>query len=100
VGTGFWGIWGREIWGQEHVKKSTFGESKTHTRKNFAIRSCGCGVIYKLAPTAKGQWKYTVLHTFIEIDGGLPEGNLVFDKKGNLYGGTVGGNGVIFELTP
>ena len=63
----------------------------------------GCGVIYKLAPSAKGQWKYTVLHTFNEIDGCLPEGNLVFDKKGNLFGGTVGGgggNGVIFELTP
>jgi hypothetical protein len=29
----------REIRGQEHVKKSTFGECRTHTQKNFAIRS-------------------------------------------------------------
>jgi uncharacterized repeat protein (TIGR03803 family) len=64
----------------------------------------GCGVIYKLAPEPKGGWKYTVLHTFYADKGCLPEGNLVLDKKGNLYGGTaIGGpsnNGVVFELTP
>jgi uncharacterized repeat protein (TIGR03803 family) len=61
-------------------------------------------VIYKLAPEPKGQWKYTVLHTFSGSDGCVPAGNLVLDKKGNLYGGTVlggsTGNGVIFEITP
>ena len=67
--------------------------------------SCDCGVIYKLAPDAKGTWTYTVLHTFgIGNDGGVPEGNLVMDSKGNLYGGTVlggtYGGGVVFELTP
>ena len=48
---------------------------------------------------------YTVLHEFGNgDDGGVPEGNLVMDSKGNLYGGTVlggtYGGGVIFELTP
>jgi uncharacterized repeat protein (TIGR03803 family) len=67
--------------------------------------SCDCGVIYKLAPDAKGKWTYTVLHTFgVGNDGGVPEGNLVMDSKGNLYGGTVlggtYGGGVVFELTP
>ena len=66
---------------------------------------CDCGVIYKLAPGRKGKWTYTVLHTFgIGNDGGVPEGNLVIDGKGNLYGGTVlggtYGGGVVFELTP
>jgi len=65
---------------------------------------CGCGVIYKLAPGPKGRWKYTVLHTFRGSDGALPEGNLVLDDKGNLYGGTaLGGTygfGVVFQLTP
>lgn len=66
---------------------------------------CDCGVIYKLAPGPKGKWTYTVLHTFgIGDDGGVPEGNLVMDSKGNLYGGTIlggtYGQGVIFELTP
>lgn len=67
--------------------------------------NCGCGVIYKLAPAGKGKWTYTVLHEFgIGQDGGVPEGNLVIDSKGNLYGGTVlggtYGGGVIFEVTP
>ena len=66
--------------------------------------SSGCGVIYKLAPQPKGKWKYTVLHRFSGNDGCAPAGNLVLDKKGNLYGGTIlggtTGNGVIFELTP
>jgi len=67
--------------------------------------SCDCGVIYKLAPGPKGKWAYTVLHEFgIGNDGGVPEGNLVMDSKGNLYGGTVlggtYGGGVVFELTP
>jgi uncharacterized repeat protein (TIGR03803 family) len=63
-----------------------------------------CGVIYKLAPEPKGGWKYTVLHIFAADQGCLPEGNLVLDKKGNLYGGTALGGaygpGVVFELTP
>jgi uncharacterized repeat protein (TIGR03803 family) len=33
-------------------------------------------------------------------DGGTPEGVLVFDALGNLYGTTVGGNGVVFQLSP
>jgi uncharacterized repeat protein (TIGR03803 family) len=66
---------------------------------------CGCGVIYKLSPGPKGKWSYTVLHEFgIGNDGGVPEGNLVMDSKGNLYGGTAlggtYGGGVVFELTP
>jgi uncharacterized repeat protein (TIGR03803 family) len=66
---------------------------------------CDCGVIYKLAPGPNGKWTYTVLHTFgIGNDGGVPEGNLVMDGEGNLYGGTVlggaYGGGVVFELTP
>jgi hypothetical protein len=64
-----------------------------------------CCVIYKLASRPKGKWAYTVLHTFGQgYDGCQPEGNLVLDNQGNLYGGTVlggtAGNGVIFELTP
>jgi uncharacterized repeat protein (TIGR03803 family) len=68
-------------------------------------QASGCGVIYKLAPRAKGKWKYTVLYSFYGgVDGCVPAGNLVLDKKGNLYGGTIlggsSGNGVIFEITP
>jgi len=66
--------------------------------------SCGCGVVYKLAPSSKGQWKYTVLHRFTGSDGAQPDANLILDSQGNLYGttatGGTGGAGVAFELTP
>jgi uncharacterized repeat protein (TIGR03803 family) len=65
---------------------------------------CDCGVVYKLAPTRSGKWKYTVLHTFVGSDGAQPRANLILDDKGNLYGTTITGGayggGVVFELTP
>ncbi len=64
----------------------------------------GCGVVYKLAPQAKGKWKYTVLHSLAGYDGCQPDANLILDSKGNLYGttaaGGAGGAGVAFEVTP
>jgi len=66
--------------------------------------STGCGVVYELAPAAKGKWKYTVLHTFVGSDGCAPAANPVLDRKGNVYGTTTLGGaygvGVAFELTP
>jgi uncharacterized repeat protein (TIGR03803 family) len=46
-----------------------------------------------------------VLHAFANgLDGGLPYGNVVGDKSGNLYGtayeGGEGGVGLVFELSP
>lgn len=64
---------------------------------------CDCGVIFKLSPNPDDTWTYTVLHSFIGSDGAFPDANLIFDKKGNLYGTTIGGGlgfGVVFELTP
>ncbi len=65
----------------------------------------GCGLVYKLAPGRHGRWKYTDLYDFTGgQDGGLPNGGLIPDKKGNLYGvaqmGGTTGNGVAFEVTP
>jgi uncharacterized repeat protein (TIGR03803 family) len=65
---------------------------------------CDCGVVYELSPGKNGEWKYTVLHTFVGSDGAEPDANLILDGKGNLYGTTAtggsGGAGVAFELTP
>lgn len=61
---------------------------------------CGCGVVYKLSPGANDKWTYTVLHTFTGSDGAQPDANLILDSKGNLYGTTANGGGVVFELTP
>ena len=59
--------------------------------------SGGCGVVYKLAPSANGKWTYTVLHKFDGSDGGQPLGGLILDKKSNLYGTAYD---VVFKITP
>jgi DNA-binding beta-propeller fold protein YncE len=72
----------------------------------------GCGTVFKLMHSAKGQWQETVLYAFHGgSDGSYPSGNLVFDNAGNLYGTTFGagnavdctqgvGCGTVFELSP
>ena len=70
----------------------------------------GCGTVFELSPGSNG-WTETVLYSFAGgSDGDAPQGNLIFDTKGNLYGvaGRGGvtngicpdGCGVVFELTP
>jgi len=67
----------------------------------------GCGIVYKLTPTAKG-WKETVLYNFANpANGAGPSSSLTFDATGNLWG-TAGGGigqcnggcGVVFKMTP
>ncbi len=63
----------------------------------------GCGVVFKLTP----EGKQTVLYSFCPkincADGELPEGGLVIDRKGNLYGtvsqGGAHGAGAVFKVT-
>jgi len=74
------------------------------------------GTVYRLSPTSTGSFNETILYSFKggPADGGFPQGSLVRDSAGNLYGVTsVGGItatvcnysagpgcGVIFKLTP
>lgn len=67
---------------------------------------CGCGTVYKLAPpaTAGDAWSEEVLYRFGQFglhpdDGTNPEGGLIFDPLGNLYGTTNGGGGNQCVLT-
>jgi len=79
------------------------------TAHNGGNTDCNCGVVYELSPTASG-WKETVLHTFRAENGAYPNGNLIFDAAGNLYGTTYQGGasctyancgtGLVFELSP
>lgn len=57
----------------------------------------GCGVVYKLAPDAAGRWIYTVLHEFSSPSESPPDGTLIIDAKGNLYGTAFS---VVYEITP
>jgi len=58
----------------------------------------GCGLVYKLS-----NGDETVLYTFLGKSDGLePNGGLVLDGKGNLYGTTYkgGGGGTVFKVSP
>jgi uncharacterized repeat protein (TIGR03803 family) len=55
------------------------------------------GVAFELSPLTGGAWASTVLHTFNKDgDGIYPEGGLIFDARGNLYGVT--GDGGAYGL--
>ena len=75
------------------------------------ISSYGCtgkGIVFELSPGKNGTWTERIIYTFGQLpDGENPQGNLVFDSIGNLYGTTVwGGSGIncecgtVFELSP
>jgi uncharacterized repeat protein (TIGR03803 family) len=63
----------------------------------------GCGVVFKLTPKGNGEWKESVVHSFIDKPGDGPLG-IVFDAAGNLYGTTAGNLGTtygsVFEIFP
>lgn len=66
------------------------------------------GTVFELTPTQGGNWIETVLHNFgpaYGADGNSPQGGLLFDNAGNLYGMTTGGGGTynagtVFEIGP
>jgi uncharacterized repeat protein (TIGR03803 family) len=72
----------------------------------------GLGGIFELTPTSSHSWIETTLHNFTGNDGSNPNGGLVFDPSGNLYGTTYSGGGkgtalcinfgcgVVFRLSP
>jgi hypothetical protein len=76
----------------------------------------GCGTVFEMSPPKQkgGKWTETVLYSFpTPKHGFLPNGDLVFDSAGNLYGATEFGGGhgttcdpfykycgAIFELSP
>jgi uncharacterized repeat protein (TIGR03803 family) len=75
----------------------------------------GCGTIYEASPQNGGRyWAITVLYNFCSktncSDGAIPEGGMVADASGNLYGTTSAGGsacpltslgcGVVYELSP
>jgi len=67
------------------------------------------GTVFELSPGDGGVWKEKILYNFgsNSTDGFSPEGALIFDGNGNLYGTTTGGGastsvypGTVFELSP
>ena len=68
----------------------------------------GTGTVFKMTPAQGDSWSETVLHNFGAAngsDGDYPEGSLILDHAGNLYGMSyLGGghynSGTVFEITP
>jgi uncharacterized repeat protein (TIGR03803 family) len=72
----------------------------------------GCGTVFELSPQVSGGWNETVLHVFHngDYEGYYPQGGLVADAAGNLYGAayyggsgtncSIFGGGTAFELLP
>jgi len=64
-----------------------------------------CGTVFKLTQS-NGKWTESVVYAFQGAsDGALPDNAVMFDKKGNLFGTTLGGGdygvyGVAYEITP
>ena len=55
----------------------------------------GYGTVFKFTPSGK----FTVLHSFANTgDGAVPQGGLVHDSKGAIYGGTE--YGPVFKIVP
>ncbi len=64
----------------------------------------GLGTVFELSPSSSG-WKESVLYSFAapDGDGDSPQGGLIFDDEGNLYGTAEGGaygKGAVFQLKP
>jgi uncharacterized repeat protein (TIGR03803 family) len=61
------------------------------------------GTVFELTPSSGGTWTPKVLANF-GASVGHPNGGVIFDGAGNLYGVTVGGGaylgGVVYELSP
>ena len=64
----------------------------------------GTGLVYELSKTGAG-WTESILHNFQNHDDGQgPQGGLIFDRAGNLYGTTIESGqfdgGTTYELSP
>ena len=79
------------------------------TTASGGLGTCGtstpyCGTVFKMVLGQDGSWKGSLIYKFKgSTDGAAPEGSLVFDSAGNLYGTTISGGkgwGTVFELSP
>jgi uncharacterized repeat protein (TIGR03803 family) len=90
--------------------KLTFDKSGNLYGTAYQAGPLFLGEVFRLTPTSGGgQWTETTIHTFNSgSDGRYPQGTLVFDASGNLYGTTLFGGlgcnqslcGTAYKLTP
>ena len=83
-----------------------FGGNNQKGSCEGGVGGTGCGIVFKLIPPVNkgGAWTKKALHLFVNADGSNPNGGLIFDTKGAIYGTAQGGphnegDGVAFCLT-
>ena len=98
--------------GAAPTAKLTIGPNGTLYGSTQEGGTFGIGTVFNLRPPARasgnimGGWTETELYQFGQSagDGAYPDGALIFDQRGNIYGtntiGGVNGTGTVFELTP
>jgi uncharacterized repeat protein (TIGR03803 family) len=68
----------------------------------FYDSSYSAGSVYELSPGSGGEWEYRVLHVFKKAEGCYPDGKLLMDAAGTLYGTTYDGGahncGTVYRL--
>jgi uncharacterized repeat protein (TIGR03803 family) len=88
-----------------------YGTTTFGGNENFCGDSSppGCGVVFKIAPNGTETVLYAFCPSVKCADGGAPEGGLIADAEGNLYGTTSFGGtstscypgcGTVFKLAP
>jgi uncharacterized repeat protein (TIGR03803 family) len=85
----------------------TIGKKKEIYGTTAGGGAAGFGTVFELIPPAGGggAWKEIILHNFIGgKDGANPNGGVILDSAGKLYGTTVAGGGpdvgTVFEVVP
>jgi uncharacterized repeat protein (TIGR03803 family) len=79
-------------------------------RRGGGLKTCnngnGCGTIFKLARRTDSEFTFSRIYVFNATSGASPNGGVIVDAAGSLYGTTfAGGNpncncGVVFAITP
>ena len=84
------------------------GVTFDETNNLFGVTAAGGdfsgGTVFQLSYSRQIGWTKGTLHSFnYKVDGENPDGKLILDRDGNLFGTTPSGgpqNGTVFELSP
>ena len=83
----------------------------TQSGPDYNCGGSGCGLLYHLTPSPVFQrsatqgWDETISYNFANLSAAGPQGDLLFDQAGNIYGTVEDGGacqfcGIVYELTP